>query len=627
MTSILLQSKNGKVGYNYENRMRDTIKIKPNSELQLNWAQFTKNLYLSEDSIFRLRISEAYPRLIPSSGDNNTLDIDVIIPKGDYTIKSLKDTMIIELEEELENTRFFMYHTSADISGGSIIRDYYSDSIGVGFNVETVEDCTSELTIDDNNKRNATYDTTNKKIYTANSIGNDAGYKSYMLSNEYYNHYNLCIKDNLYDNDDTLDKELTRSINFETNTSPDATSSGKVSIGIWSNLYGQLMKDAAEGNIWDGSTGGTGNSNDGYNNLAVWDMVNEVQMTGNELNFNDDGVLMSYITVEIDYGMDKVRVYGLDDDRSLGARRRQDVSMADYGMKLINEMSIVNFQNNIKGHIYIQKNIEIDDKYEIVVKVFEDDHENSVILCQGTDMRLGAKFFDTGTTTNGGLDVRDTALKRNMQIPFNVIMASNTDGLGFEDVTIWEADKNALVNGSNLSDANPFSIITKMLFLLDDNLSKIFNLDEFIGDLLNPNFFINYEKGAEDYIKNYCYEPLNINDEWLIGNYTIYTSLPIESFKNKTTDNSQGGYKKAIIANCPDVFSDKINSDKISEFKYSNMSEFNFTYEPKVFTSVKLNNKNEIELNDIKIELRNMTDDSIPEDIVSSSIQITLIDK
>lgn len=630
MTTILLQSKDGKDGHNFENRMRDTIEIEPNSELQFNWAQFTKNITLNQTGNVSLYVSDAYPTTIPSDGTSNTQYINATIPVGNYTLENLKDKILIEMEKEITKTRFYSYHTAAEFTVENddlkVVSDYYN-GLGVGMNTITIGENSDYMTEDIDNSLNTIFgDNTGSlfggNFYLPDNIGSNVGYKSYCISEQYYNHYNPAIKLNLDDNDDILDKELTRSILFSSSSSPDNTPTGKVSIGLWSKLYGTYSK--SEG-FWPGSTGGISSSNAGYNNPALWDIANGTQMKEGDINFTS-GVLMSWCTIEIDYNEKYIYVYAPNSILSQ-AYDRQDFSLADVngGMRRVAMRSIEGYQNNIKGHFYIQKNIELDDAYEVVVKIYDDDHYQSETIVEGLDISFNPNYFDTGT--NAGLTTRNTTIERNMQIPFNVILASDSDELGFENIKIWTAPKNELITNQldeslTTSDSNPFSIIKQCSFTLSDNLQRIFNPS---NDYLNPNFFIDYKSpNKRSYVENYCISKLLLSDSFLLSDYTIYIRLPVEGYKNKTTNNSQGGYKKQILASCPEVFNDKLNSNSISEFNKSYVADFVYTYEPFVKTIVKLKNKYKININDIKIEIRNMKDDTIPYDLKATSLQLTL---
>ncbi len=214
------------------------------------------------------------------------------------------------------------------------------------------------------------------------------------------------------------------------------------------------------------------------------------------------------------------------------------------------------------------------------------------------------KYEDIGADTQ-------SALRVNTQIPFNILLSAQKIADGWDNISIKGIDKDAAGGGDN----NPNTIIRGYRFILPKVIGKMIN-----PAITTPTFtteFLYPTAQTTTLYDNDDNEEIRIDDitsAFKDEDVSIYLdNLPLENYKN-TEISLNKGLKKNLLVNIPSPFSDTTQSGILLTSKYSPNTPF--------ITDLK---NQEFKTNSLRILIKDAKTDQPIEDLISASIDFTIL--
>jgi hypothetical protein len=571
-------------GSDYVVQFRENIEIKSSSKVYLNFCELTRqnNIILSQDGEITIKSNNIYPKYILEGEEwiNNLVTINLVIKKGTYTIDEFLTYVyeVIKANEEL--TSSFFYYTI-------ILGDTNSttNSIPFGYYLSN-EDVTEkwidvDLELDVTNNKDFIYEETNK-VYTSDTADYEVGiYNSYGLAQTHYYHY--------LHNDPDQNKNEKNWIRVQTTNNLQ----DNICFGLYSTEYMDL--DTITQPITKAGNLVTFPKPAYYNpsqNIPMGFLIIELQMTSTN-PIQDEPYL-------------KIWVSGISNSINEGDIRNNITTM-----DLVHEVPLSLFFDSttsmkLKLRTY-NKSIQKSD-FDSGIFYFElwtDDINNTLIYDSiEDDIYFDKSFFEIPVTP------AFTANSNECTIPFKVILAGCKPNDGFSSVTYKEFKKGPIEDGTSQPN-----IIQKYFFEFSDNLRPYFGTTQ--TDYLYPNNTAeNPTNNDELYFFNTEIAPDFLNDSYTIS----LDELPLNSYKN-IEDSNSGGYSQNIISNVPMPFLNSISSYQTQK----DLTVIKGLYEPNVSVVNKMKNK-DIRTNKFSVKIRNMKDDKIATELISSTINFTITD-
>jgi hypothetical protein len=623
--NINLQSpKKNNNGYNYNVRFRENITIKKNSKVYLNYATFSREseVFFSEDQKITLTDMEFLPEKLPGTpaSDNLPSITEVTIPavnpetnKKGYSFDDLQKTISDKFLTLRNQNQLAAYNVFSEDTAFAL----KDSDVGMGFYIEQDPAGNTPIEafeVDVNHTRGAASDAEN--VYFKNTASGSKttpftyGYDSYALSDVHYFHPMVSCPD-----DDTsssfIDFKLKNSINDQ---------DGAVTLALYSSEY-----IGAAGTNNTERTGGTAATVPNSTNSNPQVKFNDVTVSSTDTTINfTKARIASFLTVEIT----PLNTKGVN--RGTGQK-----SISVYVPKnAVGASTIINTWDSINKNIYGMKRVytsRIDpytpnDDTPLHVRL-ETYYTNQDGNLNTTNRKLYFRLINLtkgGSTTDRvnlmfdskrsnvyfpmsfftGLSITGTdpqkAERLNSRIPFQILLAAQSQNDGFEKCDFVNFDKTKGTNN------DPFSILLNYKLKFTEELSRYIGGTE--SDKLWPNA-CEFE-GKFLHIKNFTLD-------WFNDSYSILLkNLPIKNYKN-TDEESNGGFGKAILANIPTPFKDTI--EQIVEDK----KVITGIYQPSYPVILDLKNQ-ETELNNFDISIVNISNEQEVTQLIKSNISFTI---
>lgn len=623
MTTINLVSPSDN-GYDYKVRFREPILLPANAKIYLNFASFSRNseIYFETEQSVTLNQLDLLPVVKPSDTSiaNTPLTTSFVIPvinpltkRRGYTYTQLSDFITDNFGVLRNNNNQFLIYEPVDFDAIQS-QDRQVDKIALGFYTEGGNTITAgvdreDFVIDSSNNRDSDISTaTNGEVYVKSSAtATNPHYDSYALSDKHYHFYQgIC--------DEVMDNVNNNVINFATNINME-DQLGAISIGLYCK---EFVETPTAFNGWAEKTIGTGSTTAGGSKINPALFFVNTQQATTSANFATNAKnckLASFLTLEItpsSHGTrnkSKLKIYMPKNTAGVRIDKWTDINQQIGTMSEIFTKSLASIFNNDLGqtakfsfHTYIftgNDDWKDPSKRKVYFRVYAGDINPTPIYDSILDNIFFPETFFTGMVVTGQTAPRNQSVA-NSQIPFNIIVASQATGEGFQKINYPVFDK---TDGSN---DHPLSILASYNIQFSNELSKI------LGDTNSGKLFPNKcEMNTNFFFFN------NIINDWKNNNFDIYlNNLPIRNFKNKE-DSNDGGYAKSILASVPAPFMNT-QSERISD-----NNVITGVFQPSIMNVLQLNNQ-EISINNFDVSIKKGNTDEPASTLNKSNICFTI---
>jgi hypothetical protein len=566
-------------GSDYVVQFRENIEIKKSSKVYMNFCELTRqnNIILSEDGEIDIISKHVYPRFEQEGGEwiNNEVNIRITVEKGNYTISEFIDYIELLISSDAGIIQDFKYYSL--IFGDS---SSTTNTIPIGFYLSneniTEKWKTVDLELDETNNLDFILNT--NKIYTTNTASPEGGiYKSYGLANTHYYYYQ-------YNDPDQTDYNWIR-------IKTTANLTDNICFGLYSTEYMNL-------GIVEPITNGT--------NLKTFVKTDTTYI-------QEQTIPMGFIIVEFqmipagqfeDEPLLKIWIAGQTNGINDGDIRNPITEMTRIHQSTLSSYFDFTTSMSVKFRTYNKSNTKSDfDSGVFYFQVWTDDINNTLIYDSIEDnIFFDKSFFEIPVSPSF------TANDNECSIPFKVLLSSCAVDQGFTSVQYKEYKKEAPINGASVP-----LIIRKYRFEFSDNLKP------YLGTVQTDYLYPNNSSSFPDNNDELYFYQTNISPDYLNDSYSVsIDELPLNSFKNKEDSNS-GGYSQNIISNVPMPFLNSIPSYQTQK----DLTIIKGLYEPNVPVINQMKNK-DIRTNKFSIKIRNMKNDTIADELISSTINFTI---
>ncbi len=561
---------------------KDPIKIKQNSKIELNWAEFKRKgeIILNEDQEIQIVANQNLPTHIPSS-PNTENDIIFIgkIAAGDYTFSKLQQAFQAELN------RFITTNGQATDGGEKLRQTYVSAKPASNIVVSNQGDAEFGYIRASAIMEQGDFSTVTNKhnAQTQTTGGADCIYTTHSNTSTYDNYANFEYHFDTFRGDcngvpDSLNGDINNNgLAFIESINTIDNQTGKIGFGITGLEY-----------------------TDGISNAPP------ARTTGNNPPVLKNGVPSNFIWVEFGEEGEDMVIYMAENAAGDEIRAWKDQNQQIANMKEIDRMPMTTaFDTRERVKIIFEMGMDKTQNIspEFRWKVYN--NQNSVagtplLLYDSQNDRRNLPFdLCIGDTT-----VYDNAIALNSQIPFG-IQASVTD----QDQG-WRVFDYAALNKTDAPNDNtkPLTIMRIYNMTVGSELATILGSDSGVWRDLYPN-------GCQEQA-GLVRASLDFN--WRGQNYSIFINLPANNYKN--VENAvDGGFKKSILANIPSPFT----TGSVIAQEGSDSGQVVSIYQPYQPIISSLEN-NEISTNIMEIKIVDMKNEVLADELTSSIINFTI---
>jgi len=564
---------------------KDPIKIKQNSKIELNWAEFKRKgeIILNEDQEITIFATQNLPTKIPSS-PNTQNDITFAlksIPAGSYTFS--------ELQKAFEDVLNGYINTDnlPDNAGEKLRHTYISARPQSNITVATQGEGEFGFIRADAEIEQADFSTVTNKHDAQNQT---TGGQNVI----YTTHNNTSTYDNY--------------ANFEYHFDTFRGDCNGVPESIEGDVNNNGLAFIESINIIDNQTGKIGF---GITGLEYSDGIGNAppaRTTGDNPPVLKSGVPANFIWIEFDEQGGNMTIYMAVNAAGEEIRDWKDQNQEIADMKVIDRMPMdVAFDTTERVKVIFEMGMN---KTQDVTPEFRWRLYNNQNSVSGTPVLLYDSHNDrrnlpfklcVGETTT-----YDNATALNSQIPFGFQASVTDQNQG------WRVFDYAALNKTQAPNANdkPLTIMRIYNMTVGDELAAILGSDTGVWRDLYPNG-CQSEAGL-------VRAPLDFN--WRGQNYSIFINLPANNYKN-VEDATDGGFKKSILANIPSPFT----TGSVIAQEGSDSGQVVSIYQPYQPIISSLEN-NEISTNVMEIKIVDMKNEVLASELTSSIVNFTIRD-
>jgi hypothetical protein len=572
-------------GYNYDVRFRESVVIDPGSKVRLNHATLTTNTVVEfdENQTITFTTDTPVPRIIPNSGlTNNPFGSNpAVIPAGTYTFPQLHDKIGLAIEEMLSETPGNLTLTTykaldpdpPDPDGDS---DLNRDIIA-GLTTRT-DNQPFDFEISSTNSLNATTQADDIG-YKKNTTGTDYT-NNYAMSDEHFFHLGMFEALNK-PSEMTLRTHLTGD-NY--NTGPNA---------LFFGLYSPEVATGLSPAVFPGRTTGT--------TLLTVPADGSLDVPASYIGFELVSGSLRCLVAQDNLGNDIMDWDSLN--RPIGSMR--EVAKIDVTEYLnANSTPVIEMSTFIRREDVFQKRPNIYFQIHMGKGADDEDLLGLVFDSEKTDAYIpfSCCVSEAASTV---IDYTDPNTA-NSQIPFAPIVSATIQNDGFREINFFGVDK------STDTATEVSSLIQQYSMTFSSDLAKALSVST--AGPFNPN----YED--EENIRTAPWKGMVTEADYILNNrsYSIFLNgIPLGNYKNKENQ-TDGGFKKQILANLPAPFSTGTNIDQTQT-----LGNRTTVYEPHIPIESYLNN-NEIVVNNFKVEIVDMDDERPATELIKSKINFTI---
>lgn len=572
----------------FQIQFKDPITIKPNSQLELNWAEFERvgEVVFDRKQKMELLFENNIPTLKPSdSSENDDYVITIDIEAGEYTYTELQDKIRDEINSDLNDgdlPEIGTRYQSAEATSGILAGTGKANQGVFGINLKPT-DIQEATFATSTHKKDAATSTTGGQACVYTTANNTGAYDNYALFDKHLDCYRApCLDPDRQEDDLVVDEDgitLMESINVIDNQV------GKIGFGVYGIEY---------------ATGiGTPPTRINGTNIVL-----------------QNGVPATFLWFEFGESTGEFIVYVAKNNSG------QEIFSWDNQNEEITEMEVLHrqpmaiaFDTTARCKVAFEMfYTKVDTASpEIGFRIYENQTGNfkDKLLY---DSVLDRRVFKFKMQVAPAGITYDNANAINSQIPYGLLASVQNQNQGWLNLLYPVFEKNTGVGDGDVNDTQPNSIVRDYKITCSEELAYVLSApDDGIVSPLYPN--------SCQYTAVLLRTELDFN--WRNKNYSIFINLPCNNFKNKQQENlsktRDGGFKKSILANIPSPFTTGtvIAKEGLDAGKVISI------YQPYQPIISKLEN-NEIQTNSIAIKVVNMLDETPADELIRFICNFTI---
>ena len=553
-------------GNDYTINFKDPIKIKANSKLELNWAEFQRKgeIVLEEDASFDIQIDNCLPTHLPGNpAAPNQYLIPFQLVHGRYSLSDFQDYIEEQIIDTLEvpfNKAMSRYTAATVDDNDQKYGGGKQDDGRLGLILE--KSAFSTFAFDTTNQHDASETTSGGNVVDYTTANNTGTYDNYANSDVHFDFYRANCPDR-------TSQENAYAIFHSINRID--TQTGKI-------FFGLIGKEYTDG------IGGAPPTRTNGNNPPVL----------------HNGVPAAFVGVDCGDATGDLVIYVAKNSGGNTIDTWDDQNQEIAGMHVVQRIPVANFNTSQPYNLLFGTEIDlttITPSIRWKIANYQGGVYKEIYDSQPNRMNLPYKLL-VGDTT-----VYDNAVALNSQIPFGFQLSATNADQGWDRVSFSEYDKT--LNGCN--NTEPLTIVRDYKVIFDAVLAKIFSVSNTITGL-NPN-------ACQDKAITVDTD-LDVN--WKSQNYSIFINLPTNNYKN-VAEKKDGGFKKSILGNIPAPFT----TGAINTQEGGDTGNVISTYQPYNPIVSDLKN-NEIQTNTLEIKIVDMLTEKPATEINRSIVNFTI---
>ena len=546
---------------------KDPIKIRPNSKIELNWAELKRKgeIVLQKNQEIEFISLNCIPDKKPSDSSDNNVNFKVTIPHGTYELSEFQDYLENTIDNNLPSNLVQYQANPVEGNNAGFGSGLQNDGdVGLVLHITDLADVSHDAV----NAHAAQTATTGGEAVAYTTHLNNGAYDNYANSLNHFDFYRGICSDNELEFDGVALAESIETIDNQV---------GKIGFGLTGLEYADGIAPAPTRTNGDNPP----QIQDGVPTNFVWVECGEA-----------GGDLIIYQAVNATAGQ-------------ANSWNNQNKEITD--MKVIHRVPMsIAFDTTDKCKIKFV--MSLDDKDELSpsfrFQVYNNQGGDGTLLFDSKPDRTNLPF----KFTIGDGITYDNANAINSQIPFGFQFSVQNENQGWKRFNYAQMDK----DDGTVDDANPYTIMRDYQMTFSDELAEILGIgNDGVISKLFPNTCPDDAKTL-----NIVQTDLDLN--WKAKNYSIFINLPCNNYKNVENE-TKGGFKKSILANLPSPFT----TGHIVASAGTDQGQVISIYQPYQPIISDLAN-NEINTNIIEIKIVDMKDETLATHLTSSIINFTI---
>ena len=552
----------------YRINFKDPITIKPNSKLELNWAELSRKgeIVLQKAGSIDFVATKCLPNLLPSDSSVNDINFKVTVPNGVYELSEFQDFIESAITNDLPDK--LATYQAQPVEGNNTGASGLQNDGEIGLVDDVTELGPVELDAVDEHDSKST--TTGGEIVAYTTHNNTGTYDNYANSVQHFDFYRALPSRSelefggvaLAESIETIDNQV-----------------GKIGFGLTGLEYARGIAPAP------------------------------TRTNGNNPPVIQDGVPTNFIWVECGPAGGDLIIYMAGNNAGAGQLNGWDDQNKEItDMNVIHRMPIeVAFDTTDKCKIKFV--MSLDDPFtespSFRFQVFNNQGAgDGTLLFDSKPDRTNLPFkLLIGDNTN-----YNNAIAINSQIPFGWQFSAQNQNQGWKRFTYAKFDKDE----GTLGDAKPRTYMRSYIMTFSDELAEVLDIG---NNGITPTLFPNVSP-IDATSESILFAELDLN--WKARNYSVFINLPCNNYKNVENEN-KGGFKKSILANLPSPFT----TGSIIANSGTDVGKVISIYQPYQPIVSDLEN-NEITTNSIEIKIVDMKDETLATHLLSSILNFTI---